>query len=135
MDTCRVSINAALINSRLAHIKAVLIVDFDSVEPDIEEITVRRVQVELEHETHRHRYRFVLLEELHLVCLSVKTSLNRYDLVISPSEHVRQLNCLANVFEPVHGSRCHAQGDSFLRCHQPVINANDDLSNASECVL
>ena len=135
MDTCRVRINATLISSSLAHIKAILIEDFDSIEPDIEEITMCRVHVQLEHETHRHRYRLILLEELHLVCLGVKTALDRYDLLILPSEHVRQLDRLANVFESVHGPRCHAQSDSFLRCHQPVIYANDDLTNTSERIF
>jgi len=48
MYSSRISVHAKLVFFGLTYIIAVLVVELDSIESDIEEVAVRRVQVDLE---------------------------------------------------------------------------------------
>lgn len=67
MHTGRISIDPARVSARTTDILSSLVIDLDPIESDIEQVSVSRVQVELEQESHRHCNRFILLKELHLV--------------------------------------------------------------------
>ena len=85
------SINTTLVCSGLTDILSSLIVYFDTIEANVKEVAMGRVQVELEQEAHGHGDRLRLLKELYGVGLGVKASLDGYDLLVGPSEQKWQL--------------------------------------------
>ena len=66
VDTLWVRIDLHLVSPCLADIIAILVDKLDSVQPNVEQVTVSRVQVQFEQETNRHGNGLILLEELHL---------------------------------------------------------------------
>ena len=130
-----VGIDPALVSSSTADIEAVLVVDLDPIETNVKEVTVRRIQVELEHEAHWHSDRLIFLEVLNWVSLSVQTALHRDDLLVGPTEIKRKLDGLCNVFDSIHGARSDTQRDSLLRSHKPFVKTDDHLPGASKCIL
>lgn len=84
-------IDTTLVCSSLTNILSSLIVDLDTIETNVKEVTMGRVQVELEQEAHRHGDWLRLLKELDGVGLGVEASLDGYDLLVSPSKQKWQL--------------------------------------------
>ena len=88
VNTSWVSIDPKLVSASAAHIVAILVVELDPIEADVEKIAVRGIQVDLEEETDRHGNRLILLEKVHLIGLCVKATANWNDLLIRPTLHI-----------------------------------------------
>ena len=128
MYTGRIRENPEVISPCAADIKTILVIDLNAIEADVKQITVGRVQIQFEHETHWHGDWLILLEVRYLVGLGVKAPLHRDYLIISPSKQIRKLDRLCNVLYAVHGAWCDSERNSFLRCHQTIVKTDYDLA-------
>jgi len=117
MDTCWVGIDFELVLASATNIESILVIDFNSIETNVEKVAMRRIQIQFKHETHRHRNRIIFLQVLNLVGLRVQTSLDWYDLVGLPALSVGQFYLLPDVFDPVDSAWSYPKGDTFLGCH------------------
>ena len=68
VNACWMGIDATLVSPRLAHVLPVLVEYLDTIKANVEQITMCRVQVDLEHEAHRHGNGIALLKVRCLVC-------------------------------------------------------------------
>ena len=135
MDTGWVGVDSTLVSSCDAHVVPVLIVQLYAVQADIEEVSMRGVEVDFEKEANWHRDWLTLLEVVHLGCLGVKTALHRNDFFVRPALHVGDLDRLTDVVHSVDGAWSNSQCDALLWCHEFVVEADDDLSGAAKGVL
>ena len=132
MDTCWMGKDLDLVALAPDDIDTVLIIDFNTVKTDIEEVTVRSVEVKPDREANRHCYWFILLVEVYTVVLSIKTLLNWDDIICSPTLLERYLDLLTYVHDVLDGTWSNPQCDSFLWGHELVIYYDSQLFHSSE---
>ena len=135
MNTCWVSIDFELVLACAANFESILVIDFNSIETDVEKVAMGRIQIQFEHETHRHRNWLILLHVLNLVGLRVQTSLDWYDLVSLPALRVGQFYLLADIFDSIDSARSYPKCDTFLGCHKLVVETDNHLLGTSKRVF